>query len=106
MLCNACLERFQILLARFPVDEHRANASAEKMIGTACAQPAQLLRPFGVGEGKRVLVVCEMSNHTPVGRNDASQCGQNRSRHSLAISNRLVSGASKYRAGFAFMLVD
>ena len=67
------LDDRQILRARVPRDEHRRDAGAQEVIGTARAHLAEVFRPLRVRECDRVVAAVVVTDHASVRRHGAAQ---------------------------------
>ncbi len=105
-LGDLLLERGEAVL-RLPRHVERRDARAQEVIGAAGAQAAELLRPFRVGEGQRVVAAVVVRDHAAVRRHGAAQVWQQRAGERFAVGRGGGGGAAELRlAGALGMLLD
>ena len=92
-LADARLELCHALARGIPRDEHRRDARAEEVIGTARAHPAQVLGPLRAGERQRVLAAVVVRDHAPVRRDGAAKKREDRRDDLLAVARRRAAAA-------------
>ena len=94
---------------RIPRNEHRADARAQEVIGTARAERAELLGPLRRRKRQRILRAVPVRDRPAIRRDDAAQIRQNRGRDRGPIAGRLVNRARRRTAAdspAADVLVD
>src|SRR5260370_28269304 len=76
------------------------------MIGTTCAQLAQIFRPLGTSKDQGILVIGVMRDHALIGRHDPTKRGKNLGGDGAAIGKRCMLLSAKKRPTLRLMLQD